>query len=797
LAKDTYNILFRTDDFVNAIDDSLCIPPSQNTLLEKIQYDIYHNLNKKRTSITLNDLQDESLIISSSYTPMREVEALYNQILHFLDKDTDLQAQDIIVQLSDIDLYTPYIKAVFDNAPHRLPYTIADRSYAGGDTMIGILEMLLKLGAEDFTSEKILQLLNTEFIKNRFGITNLDLIRNVVREANIRFGIKGYAKDDTRYVSWRYGLERILLGYAIKGGEEYELEEYSTYPLDVIEGSDAEELLRFKAFVDQLILMIDKRTLDRPLSEWKRYVEELIGNLLSIDEKSEAEYKYIQKHLLSIENMNDWLEDAIAYDVFQKSFTDALFSNSRAGHFMSGGITFCSMIPMRSIPFKFTAMLGMDADKFPRTETKIAFNLIDVEYKRGDRNTKNNDKYLFLESLLSARKYLYLSYIGNSTKDNSSFNPSLLIDELKTYIELACEKLPTGKQIDDFLVQKHPLHAFSQKYFDKTSSLFTYFSDDFNTKKSEIENTFPEKTTPSENADKIHLNLYELIRFFEDPYQYYYNNVLQIYYQGSSTLLPESEIFELDSLQNYQIQSDLFQSDLEIDKYIDKAKKTGILPLANMANLATKNAYEEIKLIKNQYLKITKNTSPQSIAIDTKLEKVILESFIQPIHNKNYVYSNISSDYSKAKHLLKAWFVHLVLMANKQNIDTIFIAKYYNKPIVFKQDILSAKEARERLNQLSNIYLRGQQKPAAFIPKIAFDFVSNYVKNKADKEKIEQNLQNAFNELHKLDTPNFVGIYNPYIEKESEAGYFADNKYVKDSLKEASLLVYADIIHLV
>lgn len=794
LAKDTYNILFKSDDFVNAIDDSLTEGPENNSLLEKIQHDIFNNLNKDRNPITIEDLKDQSFLISSSYTPMREVEALYNQLLYYFDQDQELRPQDIIIQLSDVDLYTPYIRAVFDNAKHRIPYTIADRSYAGGDTLVGILEILLQLSFEDFTSEKVMQLLNSEFIRNRFGITNLDLIRDVVREANIRFGIKGYADDDTRYVSWTYGLERILLGYAIKGADEYDLEDYSTYPLDTIEGSDAEELLRFKAFVDQLISSINQRLHDRPLNEWKAYIENLLEALISSDEKSDAEVKYIQQHLLSIDNMVEWLKEDISYEVFQKSFIDALFSNPRAGNFITGGITFCSMIPMRSIPFKVTAMLGLNGDKFPRKDTNIAFNLIDVEYKRGDRNAKNNDKYLFLETILSARKHLYISYIGNSTKDNSEFPPSLLVEELKHYIERGCSELNENQKINQYLVQKHPLHAFSKKYFDRDSNLFSYNS------QGETPFTAKDVSQNSENAIEIKkISIQELAKFFENPFQYYYNKVLQIYYQEDQTLLPESEIFEPDALEKYFLKSDLFSMDQDLNKYTIKQKKIGNLPLANMAPIAVNLAQEEIINIKNQYVSLIKDIEAKTIHTEFEFYDIKLQASIFPIFDGQQIVSNVSGSSSKSKYLIRAWLKHLAIMASGQKVDTLFIANYYETPMVWPHNMIQQEDAQHILKQCVAFYLQGQKKALAFMPLQGFNLAQSLIKNWGHKEKEIKALIKGIKDIKKLESRDMqTGMIDLYVKRESEQGFFDEQeKYqelIQEEMKNISLLLFSDLI---
>ena len=796
LAKDTYNILFKTDDFVNAIDDSLTISPENNTLLEKIQDDIFYNKNKdERNLISLDNLKDNSIVIGSSYTPMREIEALYNQILFFLENDKTIQAQDIIVQLSDVDLYTPYIRAVFDNAKQYLPYTIADRSYAGGDTIVGVLESLLKLSYEDFTSERILQFLNSEFIRGKFGIKNIDLIRETVREANIRFGIKGNKKDDTQYVSWEYGLERILLGYAVKGGENFDLDEYSTYPLDTIEGSDSEELLKFIGFVNKLILSVNKRKDDRSLKEWSTYINELIEDLIVFDENSNNEIKYIQKHLELIGEMNNWLKEEekellISFEVFQKSFVDALFSNPRAGNFITGGITFCSMIPMRSIPFKVSALIGLNGDKFPRQDSKLAFNLIDIEYKRGDRNTKNNDKYLFLESILSSRKHLYLSYIGNSTKDNTEIPPSLLIEELKSYIQFGLEEKIKRINVDNYLVLKHPLHSFSQKYYSKDHNIFTFDKDKLlEVNKSSTTN----KTTTELVINKISID--NLISFFDDPFKYYYNKVLQIYYREDESLLSETELFEIDNLQEWALKNTLLNAEIDEDIFLDKAKKTGDLPLANMAKVVLEDADEKINKLKTTYLDLIDKHTAENRKLNIRVSGIEISASIYPVYNNKFIATNVSKSGSQAKYLLRAWLKHLCIIVSGKEMETLYLSDDHNPPLVWKSSIISQEIAQIKLKKLVDIYIKGQTEIIAFSPKIGLELCGKLITANENAKKTDTARNKAFKDLKALDTPSFgIGIYNEYIQKESEQGFFDNQEEIMKGLEEISMLIFEDLL---
>lgn len=54
------------------------------------------------------------------------------------------------------------------------------------------------------------------------------------------------------------------------------------------------------------------------------------------------------------------------------------------------------MTPMRSVPFRVIAMLGLNNGKFPRQESAISFDLIArLGRKKGDRTKRDDDRYLF------------------------------------------------------------------------------------------------------------------------------------------------------------------------------------------------------------------------------------------------------------------------------------------------------------------------------------------------------------------------------------------------------------------
>ncbi len=61
----------------------------------------------------------------------------------------------------------------------------------------------------------------------------------------------------------------------------------------------------------------------------------------------------------------------------------------------------------------------MDYDAFPRDTPPLAFDLIARRPRPGDRSRRDDDRYLFLEALLAARRRFYVSFVGQDIQDNT------------------------------------------------------------------------------------------------------------------------------------------------------------------------------------------------------------------------------------------------------------------------------------------------------------------------------------------------------------------------------------------
>ena len=169
--------------------------------------------------------------------------------------------------------------------------------------------------------------------------------------------------------------------------------------------------------------------------------------------------------------LDDWLwaceeaslDTALPLEVVREHWLSQIQDAGLQQRFFGGGVQFGTLMPMRSIPFKVIALLGMNDGDYPRVQAPRDFDLMAQTWRAGDRSRREDDRYLFLEALLSARQRLYVSWQGHSASDNSARPPSVLVAQLLDHVN-ACwapERKP----------QAQPLQAFSPAYFDAGPSL--------------------------------------------------------------------------------------------------------------------------------------------------------------------------------------------------------------------------------------------------------------------------------------------------------------------------------------
>lgn len=421
---------------------------ADDSLLHALQNDILRLRTRTPDERLALREDDRSLELHIAHSPLREVEILHDQLLARFAADPSLSPDQVVVLTPDIERYAPFIEAVFarrEGAPY-VPYSLADRSLRAETPLIEAFLGLLSLPESRFAAEEILAWLEQPAIARRAGIEaeDLPLLRDWLRQAGVRWGRDGQHRaaldlpaDDA--FTWRQGLDRLLLGFAAPpqlAGDGLPLLGDS-WPLDALEGARAQLLGRLCAFVELLADLAERLQRARPLADWALELQGLVDALF--DERESGDTLLLLSQAcaaLGRQATDAGITRPVELALVRQQLGAALESGSGASGFLTGAVTFCTMVPMRSLPFRLVCLLGLDDGALPRRTPAAGFDLIAKRPRRGDRARRLDDRYLFLETLLSARDGLYLSYVGRDPRDNAELPPSVLVSELLEAVDL-------------------------------------------------------------------------------------------------------------------------------------------------------------------------------------------------------------------------------------------------------------------------------------------------------------------------------------------------------------------------
>ena len=368
------------------------------SLLATVQNDILALRQAGTDGKTKIAAADGSIRFHSCHSAMREIEVLHDNLLQMFATDHELRPRDILVMTPDIETYSAYIAAVFDgtdNPVQRIPYSIADRTIGSDGKLADALIAILDLAGQRFTAPAVMAILSCPAIYAKFGLTeaDLDLVRQWLEVTAIRWGLDEHDREKAglepyREQSWLAGLERLLLGYAMP--EEDGRLFAGILPYDNMEGGSPAVLGRLVAFVRALHTIITGLAEQRPLAAWGELLQSLFESIFAPGEDEAREAVSISRVLNELGALQTETAFTAAIELpVVRAWLLGKFANEEQGlGFLSGGVTFCAMLPMRSIPFKVIALIGMNDGLFPRQSRPPGFDLISRSPRPGDRSLR-------------------------------------------------------------------------------------------------------------------------------------------------------------------------------------------------------------------------------------------------------------------------------------------------------------------------------------------------------------------------------------------------------------------------
>ena len=638
LGRDFQFVLEEGGDYQTSDDDPF-VDPVTGAMLGTLQSDILHLRERRhdvagrpeRVAALPIDVNDRSIAVHACHSPMREVEVLHDQLSRLFEEIPGLEPRDVVVMTPAIDTYAPLVEAVFgetDSRP-RLPCHVADRGVRSTDPIVDAFSRLLDVVDGRMTATDVLDLLRIEAVRRRFAIeaSDVDTLRHWVNEAGIRWGIDERHRLERKQPpavenTWRFGLDRLLLGFA-RPGRDHDLYR-DTLPYDDVEGSSALLLGRLAELCDTLFGLHDRMREPRTLAGWRDELGRLLDAMLASDDTTADQHNDVKKALSRIAERaaSTGFASELALDAVRPVVIAELTRAPSARTFLSGGITFCEMVPMRAIPFRVVCLLGMNGDAFPRVRRPLGFDKVAQQPRRGDRSSREDDRYLFLEALLSARDRLLVTYVGQGIRDNAELPPSVVVSELldtlgESFVvpedgspgaaprdgELPSER--AQRRIRERLVVRHPLQPFSTRYFTGDPALYSYARGYYSGAQAL---TAPRGRAPAfvraplrpATDATVEVDVRDLVRFLEHSPRHFAQRRLLVSLGRDTEPIENREPLQLDALSTWEVGDrilGLLDAGCDVPRAYEVLRASGVLPLGAPGRTSYAGIVPEVEAI--------------------------------------------------------------------------------------------------------------------------------------------------------------------------------------------------------
>ena len=454
------------------------IERQEYTLLQRLQAVIRHRRDVREYAeekrLSAGEPGDrKSLRFFSSPGVQRECEIIASEIWELLRVHPTLRFNDIavVVQPRQRGIYQTHLRAAFEQT-HRIPHNVIDIDGTRSSPALEAVRLLLELPLGKFRRREMLSLLIHPCVQERFAEGDGAQWMEWCDKLNIFHGVDEgdhqgtYLEGSNRY-TWDQGLKRLVLG-AFMASDPLEesdtvlLQENEDYlPLEV--GRDGLDCAATLVMVARELLVGARRSQweERSLKEWMEQFQGMISRYVApLDDRDSRALLRLQGKLNEI-GAADFREAPVGYrTAFEFALTELSALEEQYGQYLADGVVVSSFRPMRPIPFKVVFVAGLDEGQFPLPEPMDPLDLRNATRQIGDVRRREQDRYMFLETLMSTRARLYLSWVGRDETSGEHREPASVVRELQEMVALL--EPPAALEAREVV---HPLRRHDSRYF--------------------------------------------------------------------------------------------------------------------------------------------------------------------------------------------------------------------------------------------------------------------------------------------------------------------------------------------
>lgn len=439
------------------VEEHLCesAPVQPTTLLAAVQQALREDRPARKVLIdaaTTDAKPDVSVQFHSVSTAARAAEVVHDEVLRACADFPGLLQEEIAILVpTSLASYGSAIEALFERraidmpADSRLSLHNADASAGDQSPLAAAVMSMMALVIEDAAFAQVYALLSSAVVCDAMG-HEIDEVRkqlDLLSEACAsRFydaahrqrwlGKSDRADDALHTIAW--ATDRVILGTVAGDSPAQNHAIGSLRASNRVEGQATDVFHAIGARIDALQAFAIATTQEpQTIEAWAQQLEKLCD--LFLPDASDAHWGeqrvQIGSVLATIAQLSSRAElPPVDFAVARCEFAKEFENITEGGRFASGGVTLARLSPMRSVPFRFIALVGVDKGIFPRPFKR---NLMDIESlcpRAGDRNACNDDLLLLLESIHAATDRLIIVYEGIEPSTSRAKPASPVIEQL-------------------------------------------------------------------------------------------------------------------------------------------------------------------------------------------------------------------------------------------------------------------------------------------------------------------------------------------------------------------------------
>ena len=716
--------------------DVITLPESgSDTLLARLQADIRAARQPGPVDTATPLEPDRSMRVHRCHGARREVEVLRDELLDAFASLPALTAGEVLILAPDLDTYGPLAEAILREGDPSLPLRLSERRLDRSDPLVAGLQMTLRLAAGHAHLSDGLALLELPAVAasvESLG-TDPEVLANRLRASGITWGLNAAHRQamdggDQGTGTWRDGLDRLLAGLWLGDADAAaDARHRPALPVSGDLGGDPASMSASLDWLDGLVGLLEDWQMDASPGQWADRCDQVLDQVLGagderfdstavvdlIDQLRAAETEHACGAPMDAAAVGDWLDGAAQ---------DEIRVVSRVG----GGIAMGGFKPMRAIPCRVLAVMGLHDSAFPRRARAPAWDLLAAAPRPGDRDPVREDRQLFLDAILAAGDRVILTATARNIRSNKEEPLSACVDEFLRVAAATASSIPDTREVMyRKLIEDHPLQPFNP-------TCFTGARASFDTGHLAIARAFQQQQIeavrfqagafePPDEVQSADLELHEMIRVLKDPWSAWLGSLKVVLPQAGDDpfAMDREPVAAPSGLNRWQIQTEVIGAVLEgrtafleerlaADRLIaygnlGRAMGRGSVQQAvSLARLAVREAGGRL----HPHRLVYREGNPQVAGNITVNADRNLHVLVMPTELKG-----------RPHHRLDAWVRATFAAACGMNGDTLIVSKHGESTRIDRMPPMAPEQARSALDHLLVLCQQARLCPLPFGPQ--------------------------------------------------------------------------------